>query len=38
MSFHFWDGQDDTEMTLPNEWDWWAEIDPPNVNMEAPNA
>jgi hypothetical protein len=30
MSFHFWDGQDDTEMTTPDEWEAWAEIAPPN--------
>ena len=37
MSFHFWDGQDDTEMTSPDEWDWWTEISPPNaIDDESP--
>ena len=31
MSYHFWDGQDDTEMTSPDEWGWWTEISPPNA-------
>lgn len=35
MSFHFWDGQDDTEMTAPDEWDWWTEISPPNAIGDA---
>lgn len=26
----YWDGQDETDPTSPDEWDAWCEISPPN--------
>ena len=31
----YWDGQDETEPTMPDEWESWCEIYPPNVDVVA---